>query len=418
MKQPPISIPLMQRGVTLVELMVAMVLALVVALVIAQAGTMWEGTKRSTTALGSGTVSAALALTAIQRDIGQSGYGVMMSGAAGCWAQAQARNGDIERFQLAPILITRGDNGSPDRIRILVTDTTNFATPMGTAQDHHSDDSVFHMQEGVSFGARRGDLMLAVPKSGCSSDLEFPTSDAITATVFNLSEAPSEGKLTHEEGDFGPWNHNGKDTLFPDINGKGLNYEAGHHIYNLGRPESRLGVPLYREYYLANDADGIPTRLVMRTVTATGSVASASVAAGGNNLSVAKITSRVDQLATNVVQLAAVYGRDTSDPPDGIVDEWDSDRPNTARGWQRVLAVRLAVVVRSNKPEKEEVTDGKPSTGGGDCTGALSTTNYPTWKPNGVDTRCLNLAGVPDFRRYRYQVYETTIPMRNVLWQN
>jgi hypothetical protein len=64
-------------------------------------------------------------------------------------------------------------------------------------------------------------------------------------------------------------------------------------------------------------------------------------------------------------------------------------------------AVRFALVARNSEPDKEEVT-----------------TVQPTWK----DGSAINVSGAPvpagfTWQNYRYQVYETIVPLMNVQWR-
>ena len=65
--------------------------------------------------------------------------------------------------------------------------------------------------------------------------------------------------------------------------------------------------------------------------------------------------------------------------------------------WERVLAVRIAVLMRTSQYEKEEVTSRNPS-----------------WA-NGSKEFVMDAAG-SDWKHYRYRVYESIVPLRNVLW--
>jgi type IV pilus assembly protein PilW len=105
-------------------------------------------------------------------------------------------------------------------------------------------------------------------------------------------------------------------------------------------------------------------------------------------------------LIDGIVQLQAQYGKDTN--ADGVVETWDTVSPTTATGWQQVLALRLAVVSRSALQERGDV-----ATGVCDITVAA-----PTWSGGTLD-----LSADADWRCYRYKTYETTVPVRNMIWR-
>jgi type IV pilus assembly protein PilW len=115
---------------------------------------------------------------------------------------------------------------------------------------------------------------------------------------------------------------------------------------------------------------------------------------------VASLSSAAQQVvADGLVQLKAQYGRDTLGV--GSVNIYDTATPVTAAGWNQVLTVRVGVVARSAQPEK-------PSGTGTACN---TTTTAPTWSGGTFD-----LTANADWMCYRYKVFETVIPIKNILW--
>ena len=126
-------------------------------------------------------------------------------------------------------------------------------------------------------------------------------------------------------------------------------------------------------------------------------------------------------IANNIVSLRAQYGHDTTtpnplpagsspgvpDPLTGIfpayrVDSYDQsqDLPAGATAackWARTGAVRLALVARSALFEKDVVT-----------------TAAPMWEGN--DGAPIDLSANDDWGYYRYKVFQTVVPLRNVTW--
>jgi type IV pilus assembly protein PilW len=120
------------------------------------------------------------------------------------------------------------------------------------------------------------------------------------------------------------------------------------------------------------------------------------------------------QAAAGIVNLQAEYGVDNggSSPGatagDGIISpsEWTSVQPTDPT---RLLAVRFAVLARSQQYEATAVT-----------------TVAPFWAndPVGHSFTMFNVDGTADtspgnandWRRYRYRVYESIVPLRNMLW--
>ena len=128
-------------------------------------------------------------------------------------------------------------------------------------------------------------------------------------------------------------------------------------------------------------------------------------------------------IANNIVSLRAQYGHDYTtpnplpagsspgvpDPLTGIfpayrVDSYDQtqdqDLPAGATAackWARTGAVRLALVARSALFEKDVVT-----------------TAAPVWEGN--DGAPIDLSANDDWGYYRYKVFQTVVPLRNVTW--
>jgi type IV pilus assembly protein PilW len=97
-----------------------------------------------------------------------------------------------------------------------------------------------------------------------------------------------------------------------------------------------------------------------------------------------------------VVAVRAQYGRDTN--ADGYIDVFDNTAPTTPG---EVVAVRVAVVARSPQLEKT----------------AVSPATLPLWNGGTVaNGGAITLTGTA--QQYRYKVYQTTIPLRNVIWNN
>lgn len=117
-------------------------------------------------------------------------------------------------------------------------------------------------------------------------------------------------------------------------------------------------------------------------------------------------------ISSNIVSLRAQYGRDTTAPTmDSFVDSYDQATPdpvatpNTVCGWSRIQALRLALVARGAQMEKDDVTSVAPIWDG-------SVANNPA----GSTAATINLTGNADWKKYRYKVFQTVVPLRNMSW--
>ncbi len=124
-------------------------------------------------------------------------------------------------------------------------------------------------------------------------------------------------------------------------------------------------------------------------------------------------------IADNIVQMQMQYGYDSN--ADGVVQstEWINGCANPAQlpigaagacvaaastDWAKVISIRMAVLARSAQPEI-------PSTGTG--TACDTTKTAPTWAGGNIDP---SVVDPTSWKCYRYQVFETQVPVRNLIW--
>jgi type IV pilus assembly protein PilW len=375
----------LQRGMTLVELMVALLLGMVTTYFIAQVFAVAEGQKRTATFGSDAQVNGAVALYTLKRHVQASGYGLTAVteglgcairgeyGTAGSTAAAPAMN-------LAPIVIAPSVSASApsDAITVLSSSKSNSATVAYVSETHPNNTNFFPVRS--SFGVAVGDVMLAIPKAWDANR---------HCTLFTVAEDPgspdttlSMTRIPHVAGGTASWNNVNPTTVFP-----AAGYEQGASLVNFGTVK-RLVFGVNQEN--------------LQVVTWT--------QAGIGN---------AEQLQTGVVLLRALYGRDTNG--DGVVDTYDTTTPVTAADWGRVLAVRVAVVARSGQYEKDEVTAAAPTWNVGSDV-AVSYVDAP----GNAATVCaagasncelpLTLSHLNSWKHYRYKVFDTVIPLRNILW--
>lgn len=354
-----------QCGFTLIELMVGMAIGLLTTVMIAQVLVVSEGRRRTTVSGSDAQVNGALALYSIQRELQMAGYGVTTAvDGIGCAIKAQ-RGGVDYTYTLAPVVITDGASGAPDQLLIMSSAKPSYSVPARIVTDHPRTAANFFVSTTV--GTAVGDLMIAVPK----------TIDAANwCSVFNVTNVGGASQIVHNAGADGPWNQSGGSTIFPMAG-----YPAGSYVVNLGQFMTReIGVS-----------------------------ASQSLAVTSFSFNGAVTTS--DDLFPHIVNLQAFYGKDTDG--DGMVDTYDNTTPSTNAGWRQVLSMRVAIVARSAQPEKDNVTASQPQW---DVGTAAAVTGAATCGAS----RCVTLEVdyLSDWQRYRYKVYDTVVPLRNMLWRS
>lgn len=370
------------RGFTLVELMIGLLLGLLTTLVISEVLALSEGKKRTLTLGGDAQVNGALSLYTLQRDIQMSGYGTVTEPAAlGCPIKGEFKDpaapaGDPPITftpTLAPVVITDGVDGAPDKITVLQSRKSVFSAPIRVKKEHLKTDEFFVVQSAL--GVTAGDLMIAVSHdpwgiTNWCAVFEVTDDSASPPTTTTLSSQ----RIPHVTGGNSRWN---RSSVFPDTA-----YPADSYLLNLGS----MSLNTY-------EID-VNHNLVVNSRTAG--------AAGGAST----------PLYPQIVNFQALYGKDTNG--DGKVDVYNADTPLTAVDWQQVLAIRLAVVARSNQREKEKITLKQPLWDvGSDAAVSGSAACH-----DGSQCLTLKVDGLPDWEHYRYKVYDTVVPLRNMLWNS
>lgn len=353
--------------------MVGLAIGLLSALAIAQILWVSEGQKRTAMAGSDAQISGVLALSALRQNIQTAGYGFSSSPSSiGCPMDARFNHAPVPQFptHLVPVVITVGvganglPDGSPDTIRVLSSSKISFSVPVRViAPGYNPSVPSFSTAFPVMSvrGVAQGDLILAV------------TDATSKCEIFQVTSAPGSVSQVDRSDDDTHWNMVG----YPDIA-----YGDGQLLVNLGAlNDTTYSVGALGTLQANNFA------IVNATPSYTGAI----------------------DIFANIVNLQAYYGKDTNG--DGVVDTWDNITPTTHAGWLQVLAVRVAVVSRSEQYEKEAVTSSNPLWD----VGANSTLS-------GANTcgasKCIALRvdQLPNWQHYRYKVFDSIVALRNMIW--
>jgi len=363
------------HGFTLVELMVGMALALITTVIIAQVVVNAEGQRRTTSSGSDAQVNGSVGLYTVSRDVQGAGYGLISHSAAlGCPITAKYGSAATLALTLAPVTITVNANGVPT-LRTFSSGRSSFSVPMVVKANHAAVDTSFTVNS--STGVSNGDTMMAIPGTWSSSN--WCTVFQVAGSGANVLSSTVVPNVTVTAG----WNPASTASLMPTT---GYPADTSYLV--------NLGSIVLREYTVASE------NLVMRELQATGTWGADQV------------------LASGIVALRVMYGKDTSAPKDGVVDQFDTTTPTTADDWSRVLSVRIAVVARSEVREKDAVTTTDPVWDVGTATTVSGTAACST----GSSRQCLTLtipkpnATDTEWQHYRYKVYDTVVPLRNVVW--
>jgi type IV pilus assembly protein PilW len=362
---------LRQHGMSLVEIMVAVAIGMIGILIIMQAYITSDRFNRSTLGEGGAQTSGAIALFTMERDIRMAGYGMNNSSLFGCdniyWYYngnySGNAGGTLPNIKLAPVYIDNTAAG-PHKITVMYGNTPDVPAPITiTSFNSHSSEITV---DGW-FGFNPNDFVLLVNSGGCT-----------LAQLTKVQKASS--KLQVNPGAAGPYNPSGWGS-FP------TNYSASDSVVNLGQA-------LVRTYSIVNNNLRATDTLLQ--------------AAGASPM----------DLVDGIVDMRAQYGKDNGVDNgtvsntvyvanDGLIDQYSNVQPANAAEWMQVKSVRIGVLARIGNYEKPE---------GGVCT---ATTAVPTWagsaQPSGAPAPFATPAeGLPSC--YRYRVFETVVPMRNMIW--
>jgi len=364
-----------QRGISLIETLVGMTLGILVTLVITQVWGVYENQKQRTVSGTSAQTSGLLALTELEQDIRSAGAGLTDSAAFNCTTTySYYENGGT---QVSPIPAYAG---SMAMVPVQISDG-------GAGSD------TLTVKRGADFlGALPATLTLAMTSSSAelnlSSTAGFDDDDMVlvtdpsgNCTVMQVTQVQSAtAKLQHNPGGATTYN---PATSYMISNGWPA-YTAGAKILKVGQ--------LISHAYTVNAANQL--ELVDNTAPA---------------------ASTTSILSADIVMLKAQYGVANAGSQD--VNGWVS--ATATSGWntldpakvRRIKAVRLVIVARSSKREAANVTNTCINVSGGVNNGPCAWTDSVANPAPLVD-----LSANADWQKYRYRVYQTVIPLRNVIW--
>lgn len=357
-----------QRGVTLIELMVGAMIGMLAVLIISQVLLVSEGQKRTTTAGADSQVNGAVALYTMQRDVQMAGYGVTSSpNVVGCPITARFNGAAIAGFPttLAPVVITPAAIG--DSVRVLASSKTSYTVPTRVSPGFAINDLTFPVTSSLGFA--QGDLALVAEN------------DTQPCWVYQVTAAPTPNHVPRAD----------QPTRWNAVGTPNRAYPDGSVLINLGSL-------IDNQYEVVLGPNG--SRLLQVS----------SFDAGNPG------TRQTRDIQTEIVGLRAFYGRDTSVTRDDSVDVFDSTTPTTNDGWQRVLSVRMLIVARSGQYEKDPVTLANPTWDVGTVPPTTGAAACGASECIEIDVGA-NVVG-SDAQHYRYKVFETIVPLRNMLWRS
>lgn len=386
-----------QHGFSLVELLISIVIGMLAVMFATRLFASSEQTRQASLGGSAAMQNGMQAMFSITKDAAQAGWGLNDPLVAGC----DTIFSDTQGYQLTAT--TRGaaaatvtplaaalieSNGAdPDRLSLYAGSSITGTGEVGLFSTYTGGDTL--QVDRIAFGFAEGDVVLVVPESslGTVPRCALAQISAPPVVVDNIQSFKISA---------------GSDFRFNRGAGLGDSYKAGvTRLFNLG-PSDALVLHQW-------SVDGAYLRL------------RASDLAGASANS--------QPVIDNIVSLKAQYGFDDRvgaafAPETGMqVRRWSStmidadgiDGIGSAGDYQRIAALRVAVVARSRQPDKPAVD--------GSCT---TTTARPVvfgaTAPAGVAAVpvTVNVAVTGDpisWQCYRYRVFESIVPLRNLAWR-
>ena len=388
-------------GFSLVEVLIALVIGMIGMVVMLQVFANFEGQKRTSTSGGDSISSGSISLYSIQRDIQQSGWGINAIQMIGCTLTdtGNVLLQGVNSIPLVPVTINpptatlpAGEAGT-DTLLIVSANSNSTIEGDVLTNDTPSGGTVFTVSAPSSFATN--DYVAAVRAEravgACSVQINRVVSTNIGAGTVSVGTA----------------------ALSPS--------SVGDRLFNLGSAPMVRGYAIRKMTASGVDANGVE-KLTMCDYTTAGS----DCTDADNWI----------PIANSVVSLRAQYRRENqNNAMTGVPDTWDQNFTTAGvttyvlPGWggdpvacaqMRIRGVRLAMVARSSQPERPikdasnndvpvwqsalvwsgsvaNVADGNSAAAAAAV--GISLTNTGTW---------------PSWNDYRYKVFETVVPLRNV----
>jgi len=298
---------LLSRGVSLIELMVGVAIGLIGVVAIFQAVTVWTKHTQTTGSGSDAQVSGTLALFNLERDLKQAGHGFGRAATALMGCNVLTTPVVPGAINLRPVEIVQGaPAGAPDTINVFYGNSSFFVEE-GDFLDSTATTKRLPRRDGY----RKGDIAVVAGDVGVP-----PVSTCMTVEI--TDDTDPNGWVSHQPGAayasfYGPANNARLNVAPPPA------FVAGK-IYNLG-PAPQYDVwtidnshVLARLDRLANPSVSLP-------------------------------------IAEGVINMKAEYGYDVDGDGKIANAEWVTALPLGA-DWKRVLAIRVALLVRSRQFER------------------------------------------------------------------
>lgn len=394
------------RGFSLIELMVAMVIALVATLAITSVLVHGERSKRSTTSVNDMNQTGAYIAYVLDRHIRNAGSGYAQRWADVFGCRLNAAKGGSQVLPRAAAIAAPFQNAALGFPLAPVLIQAGAADISGAAAEERGD--LVTVMAGTSGYSETPPLVTVSSVQGTSSSGSLRLANTLgyqnNDIVLLADPDVPQGCMTEQVGGL-PATGGGTFTELP---------LAGPY-YALAGSNVALGNFGGNTYALQlGNTAGNPPQLMIYGVGAERTLF------GYDLLQFGAVDEPVP-LADGVVEMRALYGLDTTNPPDGTLDSWVL--PEAASGFdaaslsdgsagarvklRQIVALRLGFVLRTPLKEREMVLGANYQA----AAGRYTLTLFGDLDPAVQRTRSVS----GEDRYYRFRTVEATVPLRNIL---
>ena len=354
-----------QTGFSLVELMVGMAIGLLATIIIIQVMSVFDAQRRTTTGSADAQTNGGIALFSIARELKLAGYPLLpISDSALECTTLNLNTGAAGITGLTPVSITNGvaavGVNASDRITIRfgTSQMGGVATQITAAVTPGSPPAV---NVGNSLGCKADDIILFSSGAVCNmSKVHASFNSTATPTSIQVVDATGGDAIGANVACLGSWTE--------------VTYAVNQATGNLERTVS------------VNGAAAVTTPSVVGVVNLQ---AQYGISAAVNS----------NQVAQWVDASGVTWAAPT------VIDR------------NRIKTVRIAVVARNAKMEGAAVTTACSSLTAAAPTGLCAWPGTVAFDASVWPAPAVDLSpGDADWAKYRYRVYETIIPLRNVIW--
>jgi type IV pilus assembly protein PilW len=404
---PPLRAPHRHRGAGIIETMVGILIGLIVVLVIYQVFASAEGYKRLTTAQADAQVTGLYAQFVLARELGNAGNGISIG--FDDFAPCSLPLANSWQLKPIPVLITDGGSAAQsDSFVVFYGSPPHVDNPVVFLGPAMTTPNPFIVQSPNGF--KKGDWVIAGDSTTGNCWLTQVTAPPAVDGVYGVQ--------------------GGVDITYSPVPAAPLAFSQSAKMINLGQDSSNTAVSAQTvidrvQYSVAFDSTGTvcaPASAQTKTCQLYSQVINPALGVAAQPLV---------PVAPNIVLMKAQYGIDPTDT--NIVTFWTSAVPaaqnpantngidysvgnigsagTTAATIRTIKSVRIGIVVRSDEANlKDTALQNQPAQYLFNCSLNTDAGCQGRIKVDNVGNGGVLADG------YRYRLYETTVPLRNAIW--